>query len=218
LPLALNPVTNARQTLLIEVDMPVRVWGMTASGEPFLQSAHAVSAGPNRASIAGIEHEVAAGEIIGVEYRGFRGRFCVVWAGQAGTAEAGKIEIRPLDIVQNFWGIDFNQVSELQRFVERRAAPRYPCRGSISIRQPEGAGSISASVPDISLSGCYIELMEPFPVGTRLALLLNAESISIRFTAEVRTRHPGVGMGAKFEEMSESDRAALERLIAKLRR
>jgi len=49
-------------------------------------------------------------------------------------------------------------------------------------------------------------------------LLLNAESISIRFTAEVRTSHPGVGMGVKFEEMSESDRAALERLIAKLRR
>jgi hypothetical protein len=73
-------------------------------------------------------------------------------------------------------------------------------------------------VPDISLSGCYIELIEAFPVGTRLALLLNAESISIRFTAEVRTSHPGVGMGAKFEEMSESDRAALERLIAKLRR
>jgi hypothetical protein len=48
--------------------------------------------------------------------------------------------------------------------------------------------------------------------------LLNAESISIRFTAEVRTSHPGVGMGMKFEEMSETDRAALERLIAKLAR
>jgi c-di-GMP-binding flagellar brake protein YcgR len=73
-------------------------------------------------------------------------------------------------------------------------------------------------VTDISLSGCYIELMDAYPVGTRLNSLLNVESILIRFTAEVRTSHPGVGMGMKFEEMSETDRAALERLIAKLAR
>lgn len=216
--LAFNSLGNIRQLLRIEVHMQVCVWGMSASGVPFMQTAQAVNAGPERVSIAGIEHAVSVGETLGVEYQGRRGRFCVVWAGQADTAEAGEIEIRPLDVVQDFWGIDFAQLDERNRSGERRAAPRYPCRGSISMRQPEGAGSISAAVADISLSGCYIELMEPYPVGTRLASLLNAESISIRFTAEVRTSHPGVGMGMKFEEMSETDRAALERLIAKLAR
>ena len=216
--LAFNSLGNIRQLLRIEVHMQVCVWGMSASGVPFMQTAQAVNAGPERVSIAGIEHAVSVGETLGVEYQGRRGRFCVVWAGQADTAEAGEIEIRPLDVVQDFWGIDFAQLDERNRSGERRAAPRYPCRGSISMRQPEGAGSISAAVTDISSSGCYIELMEPYPVGTRLASLLNAESISIRFTAEVRTSHPGVGMGMKFEEMSETDRAALERLIAKLAR
>jgi hypothetical protein len=204
------------QVLRIEVHMQVRVWGMTASGKPFIQTAQAVDAGPQRASLVGIEHSVPVGETIGVEYQGRKGRFSVVSAGLAGTAEAGKIEIRPLDTVQNFWGIDFTQVGERYRFGERRAAPRYPCRGSISIRQPEVSGSVSAAVTDISLSGCYVELMETYPVGTRLSSLLNAESISIRFTAEVRTSHPGVGMGVQFDEMSEGDRASLERLIAKL--
>ncbi len=196
--------------------MQVSVWGMSASGVPFIQTAQVVNAGPDRASIAGIEHAVPVGEILGVEYEGRRGRFCVVWAGQAGAPEAGEIEIRPLDVVQNFWGIDFAQFDERYPSIDRRAAPRYPCRASISMRQPEGTGSISAAVTDISSSGCYIELMETYPVGTRLASLLNAESITIRFIAEVRTSHPGVGMGMKFEEMSEADRAALERLIAKL--
>ncbi len=180
---------------------------MTAAGEPFIQNASADIAGPQRVSIAGIEHPVPVGETLGVEYQGRRGRFCVVWTGQPDTPEAGKIEIRPLDDVQNFWGINFEQAG--YRRVERRAQPRYPCRGSISIRQTESPGRISASVTDISLSGCYVELMQTFPVGTRLSSLLNVESISVRFTAEVRTSHPGVGMGMKFEEISESDRAAL---------
>jgi hypothetical protein len=214
--LAFSSVGNGEQVLSTEVHMQVRVWGMTASGKPFIQNASAVIAGPQRVSIAGIEHHLPVGETLGVEYQGRRGRFCVVWTGQADTPEAGKIEMRPLDVVQDFWGIDSEQAGERYRFGERRAAPRYPCRGSISIRQPEPAGRISASVTDISLSGCYVELMEPFPVGTKLSSLLNVESISIRFTAEVRTFHPGVGMGMKFEEIIESDRAALGRLIAKL--
>jgi len=211
----LSSVGNG-QMLRIEVHMQVRVWGMTASGKPFIQTAQAIDAGPQRASLVGIEHQVPVGETIGVEYEGRKGRFSVIWAGLAGTAEADKIEIRPLDVVQNFWGIDFTQIGERYRFGERRAAPRYPCRGSISIRQPKASGNTSAAVTDISLSGCYIELMETYPVGTRLTSLLNVESVSIRFTAEVRTSHPGVGMGVQFDEMSEGDRASLEQLIAKL--
>jgi len=215
LSLAFYPLGNAQQGFRIEVHMQVSVWGMTASGEAFIQTARASDAGPNRASLTGIEYEVPVGEILGVEYEGRRARFCVVWAGQAGTPDAGKIEIRPLDTVQNFWGIDFERLGNYQ-IIERRAAPRYHCRGSISIRQPGAPDRISAAVTDISLSGCYVELMETFPVGTRLSSLLNVESISIRAVAEIRTAHSGVGMGMKFEEMSESDRAALERLIAKL--
>jgi PilZ domain len=216
LSIASNSMDNAWQWLRVEVQMQVRVWGMTAAGKPFIQDARAVKAGPLRASIVGIEHEVPVGEVLGLEYHGRKGRFCVVWAGQAGTPQTGEIEIRPLDILQDFWGIDFEQAAEQRRLVERRAARRYPCRGSISIRRPETPGQVSASVTDISLSGCYIELMAPYPVGTRISSLLNAESISIRFIAEVRTSHPGVGMGVKFEEMSETDRAFLEQLIAKL--
>jgi hypothetical protein len=158
---------------------------------------------------------VAVGEILGLEYQGRKGRFGVVWAGQAGTPEAGKIEIRPLATVQDFWGIDFEQVSQRSRFGERRDSPRYSCEGSISIRRLGIDWFIAAAVTDISLSGCYVGLMETLPVGIRLSSLLNGDSISIRFNAEVHTSHPGVGMGLKFEEMSESDRATLDQLIAK---
>ena len=101
--LTFSSVGNGEQVLRIEVHMQVRVWGMTAAGEPFIQNASADIAGPQRVSIAGIEHPVPVGETLGVEYQGRRGRFCVVWTGQPDTPEAGKIEIRPLDDVQNFW-------------------------------------------------------------------------------------------------------------------
>jgi PilZ domain len=216
LSLAVNPVAKDPQECRTAAEMPVRVWGITSAGELFLQSAQVVRAGAYRATLGGMEHEVAPGDTLGVECQGRRGRFCVVRAGQAGTSEAGQVEIRPLDNLQNFWGTDLQAFNEQQAFIERRAQPRYACRGSIRISQPDVAGSISAAVTDISLGGCYVELMETYAMGTRLSALLNAESISIRFTAEVRTSHPGMGMGMKFEEISESDRAALERLIAKL--
>ena len=135
----------------------------------------------NAPRIVGIEHPVPVGETIGVEYQGRKGRFSVVWAGQAGTAEAGKIEIRPLDIVQNFWGIDFTQFGERYRSASGGLRHATLAEARFPYASHSSPGSVSAAVTDISLSGCYVELMETYPVGTRLSLLLNVESISIRF-------------------------------------
>ena len=49
------------------------------------------------------------------------------------------------------------------------------------MRRTEIAWSISATVTDISLSGCYVELMEIFPVGIRKPL--HASHISTPTTA-----------------------------------
>jgi hypothetical protein len=59
-------------------------------------------------------------------------------------------------------------------------------------------------ITDLSLTSLGVEGFD----------LLKTIASSIDFTAEVHTSHPGVGMGLKSEELSESDRPALDRLIA----
>lgn len=97
---------------------------------------------------------------------------------------------------------------------ERRRTSRYLCAGSVSLSQLQTKYPINAGVADISEGGCYVELSTPWPVGTKVSVVLNIEGTAIRSKAEVRTAHPGVGMGIMFEQMSEPDRLALRELIA----
>ena len=199
-----------------DVKLPIRIWGMDASGRPFMEQVHTVSAGPLRACITGLGHEVLPGEILGIGYQDRKARFSVVEVGKSGTPEAGNIEVRPLDLVQDFWKLDFGPPKE-QLSQERRGAPRYPCRGSIAFHQKDSiSGSMAAAVTDISSSGCYIELLTTLPVSAIISALLHVDEFTIRCTAEVRTSHPGVGMGIMFQQMEEADRKTMQQLLARL--
>jgi len=196
--------------------VPVLVWGMNVSGSPFLQQAHTVDVGLFDACIEGMAHLVVAGEILCLEYRGCKARFRVVWAGQNGTPDAGKVDLCPLDKVQDFWELHAYVATEQREPAERRAAPRFGCKGSVQIRQPHTRFPLGAAVSDISLSGCYVELMTTLPVGTQVDLLLRVVEITVHCTAEVRTSHPGVGMGLEFRAMGAADKTALHQLINRL--
>lgn len=206
---------ETRSQLRRDIELPVRVWGMDASGRPFMQTARTVYAGPLRACIAGLKHELLAGEIIGIGYQDRKGRFAVVSVGESGTPDAGRVEVRPLDLVQDFWKLDFGPPKDQPQ--ERRGDARFQCQGSVAFRQQaSGFGSVAASVTDISLSGCYVELLTTLPVGTVISALLHVDVFTIRCTAEVRTSHPGVGMGIMFLQIDEADQATLRQLLDRL--
>jgi len=121
-----------------------------------------------------------------------------------------RFELSPLDKSQDFGKLHVSVATE------RRSAPRFRCKGSILIRQQHTRFPIGAAVSDVSLSGCYSELLTTLPVGTKVDLSLQVDEITVYCAAEVRTSHPGVGMGIKFEQMSGTDRGALEKVIARV--
>lgn len=196
--------------------VPVLVWGMNASGSPFFQQAHTVDAGLFGVCIEGLANPVVVGEVLGLKARDRKARFKVVWVGQSGTNEAGKVELIPLDKDWDFWGVHLSPATEQREPAERRETPRFACKGSVQIRQLHTRFPMGAAVSDISLSGCYVELMTTLPVGTKVDLMLQAVETTVHCSGEVRTSHPGVGMGIRFEQMSETDRDALEKVIVRL--
>jgi len=82
--------------------------------------------------------------------------------------------------------------------VERRNAQRYICRGEASIWHPGVRHFVRGTVSDVSLSGCYVEVMTPLNVRDKIALTLNINGTEIRTAAEVGTSRRGVGMGLRF--------------------
>jgi hypothetical protein len=68
-------------------------------------------------------------------------------------------------------------------------------------------------VTDISLGGCYVELMMPFPEGTSIELALFWQDRKLTIDARVATSHPAIGMGLFFFGFSEEQYRLLQELI-----
>jgi CheY-like chemotaxis protein len=70
---------------------------------------------------------------------------------------------------------------------------------------------------DLSLGGCYIETLAPFPKGTRIDLCLRVGDFEIHLDGSIRVVYPGHGMGVQFAPGSKQQDLLLslfERLAA----
>jgi len=95
---------------------------------------------------------------------------------------------------------------------ERRAYPRVKVSVPAEVRVEGAVSPIRGATSDLSLTGCYIESIFPFPVGTALDLKLQIDS-SLPIDATVVTCDPQVGNGIKFTRMLPEDRKALEAFL-----
>ena len=104
-----------------------------------------------------------------------------------------------------------------RRRLERRKHPRYPCNaGGAEVRQQGVDSRIWARLADISLGGCYLEIMSPLPVLTYVNIGLILEEQHLNAKGQVVVSHPNFGMGIQFIDLSAADRKMLESWIAAL--
>jgi hypothetical protein len=95
---------------------------------------------------------------------------------------------------------------------ERRKYPRVKTRVPVEIYVEEGETPLRGATLDLSVGGCYIETMFPFPKGARLELKL-AVADTLLIEAEVATCDPQVGNGIVFRRMLPEDVEALRKFI-----
>jgi hypothetical protein len=93
--------------------------------------------------------------------------------------------------------------------VERRDAPRYPFICPVELTDLRGDARISARTSDLSLHGCYIDTLNPFPEGTRVRLRLTKSDRRLELRARVTCCHMGSGMGLVFEQPTSEQTATL---------
>lgn len=96
--------------------------------------------------------------------------------------------------------------------IERRKSQRFKVSVPVEIHTETNSAPLRCSTSDLSLNGCYIESMYPFPVGTSLDLKLEASGTLV-ISARVITCDPQFGNGIAFVRMLPEDEVTLGKFL-----
>ena len=95
---------------------------------------------------------------------------------------------------------------------ERRAHPRFKVSVPVDIYPEDSETPIHGSTSDLSLGGCYVESLFPFPAGTPLELKLQLDD-TLLILGKAVTCDPQVGNGISFDRMLPEDRNHLRAFL-----
>lgn len=71
----------------------------------------------------------------------------------------------------------------------------------------------SSQVRDLSLRGCYLEMINPFPHGTNVLIEIYTETESLEAHATVARFEPKEGMGLTFDEIPPHSASVLRKWL-----
>lgn len=92
----------------------------------------------------------------------------------------------------------------MPEYQQQRADARVKLKVPVELYLQGNPMPYRCATTDISLNGCYIETMFPFPIGSALEIKLSATS-TLLILASVVTCDPQVGNGIRFTKMLPED-------------
>jgi len=92
---------------------------------------------------------------------------------------------------------------------ERRCARRSSFIAPVEIAEMRTGSRIQARTSDLSPQGCYVDTLNPLPVGTAVRLQIHRSGLILDVLANISSRHIGSGMGLEFGEITEAQKAVL---------
>jgi hypothetical protein len=96
---------------------------------------------------------------------------------------------------------------------ERRKHWRYPCAGEAWVRREGDNVSLQGVLSDISLGGCYVDMMHPLPSEARIELTFTLDGRRVRAKGRVCASREGFGMGVSFTEVQREDQPILQEVV-----
>lgn len=99
---------------------------------------------------------------------------------------------------------------------KNRAVRRCPFVASAEVTEVSSGTQLPARTSELGLGGCYVDVLNPFPEGTRVQLRILRDQGVFETKAKVVYCHPNSGMGLAFEEIAPAQRSLLETWLAEL--
>ena len=96
---------------------------------------------------------------------------------------------------------------------ERRRTPRYTFIASAELIEERSEVRIASRVSELSLYGCYLDMMNPFPVGTLVLVKISAGEAFFEAKSKVVYSQPNMGAGVAFLETEAQYQPILERWL-----
>lgn len=196
----------------LTVDLPVRIWGMSAEGRPFSQHATAHNISSEGALISGVENELKVGDVVGVQCDDKKTRCTVIWVMNTGPVKKNQVGIKLVAEQECPWKtyLPLEGATVAVDPSNRRKFHRHKISLPLEIRDERINMPIRINATDVSGNGCYIESMQPLPRGTVLRVDFWMDTEHIKISAVVRTCDPGVGNGIEFTGMQPEAKARLQ--------
>ena len=99
---------------------------------------------------------------------------------------------------------------------ERRCATRSPFIAPVEMFEMRTGSRIQARTSDLSPQGCYVDTLNPLPVGAAVRLSIHRGDAVLDVLANVSSRHVGSGMGLEFQDPTEPQRAIIQSWLGEL--
>ena len=96
---------------------------------------------------------------------------------------------------------------------ERRRTPRYIFIASAELYEERTDVRVASRVSELSLHGCYLDMMNPFPPGTLVLLKIFAGDLTFQSKAKFIYATPNVGAGVAFQEVEPKYEYILQRWL-----
>lgn len=106
-----------------------------------------------------------------------------------------------------------SQQNMSERNGERRRNGRFPFVANAEISETVGGTRIKARVNEISIYGCYLDMLNPLPAGTQVFVKIFTEADFFETSASVVFSHPNLGVGLAFREVSPHSLSTLQRWL-----
>lgn len=92
---------------------------------------------------------------------------------------------------------------------DRRDSQRVPLILAVEVAEVQSGTRLSARTSDVSLTGCYVDTLNPTPSGTEVRVKLNHNGEELDLLARVVYVSPRLGMGIRFDESISSEQLAI---------
>ena len=96
----------------LDVELPIRVFGMGADGRPFLHNAQARNISHHGAKLFGLETQLKPGDVIGVQVGENKARCKVIWVVDAGQAQKISVGVNLVEGQPCPWEKEMGQSSD----------------------------------------------------------------------------------------------------------
>lgn len=101
---------------------------------------------------------------------------------------------------------------------ERRHVPRYPFIAEVEVTEISSATKLIARTSDLSIGGCFIDMLNPSQEGTDVRVRISHKSTLFTTLGKVAFVLPNMGMGVVFRSAEDDQLAILQEWISELGR